>query len=179
MYLHHINQHFEKGEMNRMNPNTLRSVAAGLLIATGVCGAVYFFGSTEETNSKQQEKMSSEEMKDVLTTEGYVVLTEDELNNKIADAEANVSKNILTNQQNQQSEQSETVVYRTMITVTSGMTSIDVGNALTSAKIIPNRKAFTDAVEAKGLVQNLRPGTFEVQSDMTLDEVIATIYKTS
>ena len=162
--------------MNQMNPNTLRSVAAGLLIATGVCGAVYFFGSTEETNSKQQEKMSSEEMKDVLTTEGYVVLTEDELNNKIADAEANVSKNILTNQQNQQSE---TIVYRTMITVTSGMTSIDVGNALTSAKIIPNRKAFTDAVEAKGLVQNLRPGTFEVQSDMTLDEVIATIYKTS
>ena len=176
MHLHHINQHFEKGEMNQMNPNTLRSVAAGLLIATGVCGAVYFFGSTEETNSKQQEKMSSEEMKDILTTEGYVVLTEDELNNKIADAEANVSKNILTNQQNQQSE---TVVYRTMITVTSGMTSIDVGNALTSAKIIPNRKAFTDAVEAKGLVQNLRPGTFEVQSDMTLDEVIATIYKTS
>ena len=159
-----------------MNPNTLRSVAAGLLIATGVCGAVYFFGSTEKMISEQQEKMSSEEMKDVLTTEGYVVLTEDELNNKIADAEANVSKNILTNQQ---SEQSETVVYRTMITVTSGMTSIDVGNALTSAKIIPNRKAFTDAVEAKGLVQNLRPGTFEVQSDMTLDEVIATIYKTS
>ncbi len=162
--------------MNQMNPNTLRSVAAGLLIATGVCGAVYFFGSTEKMISEQQEKMSSEEMKDVLTTEGYVVLTEDELNNKIADAEANVSKNILTNQQ---SEQSETVVYRTMITVTSGMTSIDVGNALTSAKIIPNRKAFTDAVEAKGLVQNLRPGTFEVQSDMTLDEVIATIYKTS
>lgn len=162
--------------MNQMNPNTLRSVAAGLLIATGVCGAVYFFGSTEKMISEQQEKMSSEEMKDVLTTEGYVILTEDELNNKIADAEANVSKNILTNQQNQQSE---TVVYRTMITVTSGMTSIDVGNALTSAKIIPNRKAFTDAVEAKGLVQNLRPGTFEVQSDMTLDEVIATIYKTS
>ena len=135
-----------------------------------------FADITEKMISEQQEKMSSEEMKDVLTTEGYVVLTEDELNNKIADAEANVSKNILTNQQ---SEQSETVVYRTMITVTSGMTSIDVGNALTSAKIIPNRKAFTDAVEAKGLVQNLRPGTFEVQSDMTLDEVIATIYKTS
>lgn len=158
--------------MKPMKAESLRSLAIGLLIATGVCGAVYFFGPSEETTTEKAEKLSSEEMKTSLTSEGYVILTEDELNQKLAEVQVELNETV-----NNETEAPEKVVYRTMITVTSGMTSIDVGDALVSAQIIKSRKEFTDRVEAKGLVHNLRPGTFEVQSDMTMDQVIATIYK--
>lgn len=158
--------------MTPMKAESLRSLAIGLLIATGVCGAVYLFGPSEEKTTEKAETLSSEEMKASLTDEGYVILTEDELNQKLTEVRAELNEAVAA-----ETEVPEKVVYRTMITVTSGMTSIDVGDALVSAQIIKSRKEFTDTVEAKGLVHNLRPGTFEVQSDMTMDQVIATIYR--
>ncbi|MGM9927784.1 MAG: hypothetical protein ACI35P_07515 [Bacillus sp. (in: firmicutes)] len=161
-----------------MTTKIIRSFAAGILLATGVCGAVYFFGSSEATNDDQAAeqvtvKPTEEEMKSTLTSNGYVVLTEEELQKQLAAAEAKKEESSNTQEQTE----TDAVVYRTMITVTSGMTSIDLGDALVSAKIISSRQEFVDAVEKKGLVQNLRPGTFEVQSDMTLDEVISALYK--
>ena len=157
-----------------MKAKLIRSFAAGLLLATVVSGSVYFLSSNDSSNENKQEKLSTEEMKNLLTEEGYKVLTEVELAEQLAAAqiEAEESKEQATTENTP-----EKVVYRTMITVTSGMTSIDVGNALVNAKIIANRQEFVNLVEQKGLVQELRPGTFEVQSDMTLDQIIATIYK--
>ena len=157
-----------------MKAKLIRSFAAGLLLATVVSGSVYFLSSNDSSNENKQEKLSTEEMKNLLTEEGYKVLTEVELAEQLAAAqiEAEESKEQATTENTP-----EKVVYRTMITVTSGMTSIDVGNALVNAKIIANRQEFVNLVEQKGLVQELRPGTFEVQSDMTLDQVIATVYK--
>jgi len=157
-----------------MKAKLIRSFAAGLLLATVVSGSVYFLSSNDSSNENKQEKLSTEEMKTLLTEEGYKVLTEVELAEQLAAAqiEAEESKEQATTEIT-----TEKVVYRTMITVTSGMTSIDVGDALVNAKIIANRQEFVNLVEQKGLVQELRPGTFEVQSDMTLDQVIATVYK--
>jgi len=157
-----------------MKAKLIRSFAAGLLLATVVSGSVYFLSSNDSSNENKQEKLSTEEMKTLLTEEGYKVLTEVELAEQLAAAqiEAEESKEQATTENT-----TEKVVYRTMITVTSGMTSIDVGDALVNAKIIANRQEFVNLVEQKGLVQELRPGTFEVQSDMTLDQVIATVYK--
>jgi len=159
-----------------MKANTIRSFASGLLVAAVVCGAVYFLTPGEKTSTKKQEKLSTEEMISLLSDEEYIVLTEVELAEKLAAAQIEAEE-ATTQQQATQEETTDQVVYRTIVTVTSGMTSIDVGDALVNAHIIESRKSFVDLVEQKGLVQELRPGTFEVQSDMTLDEVIATIYK--
>ena len=153
-----------------MKAEAIRNLAVGLLLGTGICGAVYFF-SPSETEPKVVEKkvtVTEDEMISSLTSNGYMVLTNEELEAQIKEAQGAVEQN---------TEPEGNVVYRTMVTVTSGMTSIDVGNALVSAKIIANRQEFVNLVEQKGLVQELRPGTFEIQSDMTLDQVIATIYK--
>lgn len=155
-----------------MNVNTMRSFAFGLLLASGICGAVYYMGSdSNEVNSaKMQEISTEEEMKNELNSKGYHILTEDELQEQIAKAKAGAEDKVTT-------EAPEKIVYRTMITITSGMTSIDVGKALESAKIIKSSKEFSNLVERRGLSQDLRPGTFEVQSDMTIEQIISTVFK--
>lgn len=153
-----------------MKAKLIRSFAAGLLLATVVSGSVYFLSSNDYSNRNNKGDLSTEEMKTILTEDGYKVLTEVELAEQLAAAQIEA-------EESQEQAATEKVVYRTMITVTSGMTSIDVGDALVSAKVIESRQQFVDLVEQKGIVQELRPGTFEVQSDMTLDQVIATIYR--
>ncbi|MFL6558183.1 MAG: aminodeoxychorismate lyase, partial [Bacillus sp. (in: firmicutes)] len=72
---------------------------------------------------------------------------------------------------------SKKIVYRAVISVTQGMTSIDVGRMLEKAKIVPDDFKFSRDVEKKGVEKNLRPGTFTVDTEMTYDQVIATIFK--
>ncbi|MBS4222055.1 endolytic transglycosylase MltG [Lederbergia citrea] len=153
-----------------MTCKSIRSFAGGLIIAASTCGAVYFFGPSEATSTQiVEEKPSEEEMKSLLTSEGYVILTEEEWKNQLAAVE--------TVEKKTEEVIKETVIYRTMLSVSSGMTSIDVGRALEKAKIIDNAKEFFNKVEKKGLSKALRPGTYEVESDMTMDEVISIIFK--
>jgi len=154
-----------------MTAKGMRSFAAGLIVSAGVLAAVYYSGPTEETKAQAPKSLTEEEMKTTLASSGYVILTEEELNEQIAAVEKKEPK------QDAAMEQKEKVVYRTIINVATGMTSIDVGNALVQGKIIDNARTFFNEVEKRGLSSELRPGTFELDSNMTMDEVIAIIFK--
>ena len=106
-----------------------------------------------------------------LTSEGYVIHTEDQWNKQL--------KAMNEKQEEKASDKKDDgkVVYKTMLTVSTGMTSIDVGNALEQANIIKNGLDFYKEVEKRGLENELRPGTFEVESGMSTDEIISTIFK--
>ena len=69
------------------------------------------------------------------------------------------------------------MIYRTMISVSSGMTSINVGDVLKQTGIIDDSFAFSKEVENRGLSSGLKPGIYEVNSEMSLDELIAAIFK--
>ncbi|WP_077212979.1 hypothetical protein [Bacillus dakarensis] len=157
-----------------MTAKGMRSFAAGLIVAAGVLAAVYYSGPTEETKAQAPKSLTEEEMKTTLASSGYVILTEEELNEQLAAVEQKEPKQEAVKEQK---DQKEKVVYRTIINVASGMTSIDVGNALVQGKIIDNAKTFFNEVEKRGLSNELRPGTFELDSSMTMDEVIAIIFK--
>ncbi|MGM9925741.1 MAG: aminodeoxychorismate lyase [Bacillus sp. (in: firmicutes)] len=157
-----------------MNANLLRSFALGLMSATAVCGAVYFLGPDDTKKSEApkevvKEELTEEEMKNKLLDSGYVVLTKEELQTQIEDAKAS--------QETPAEKKEEEGVYNTVITITPGMTTGDVADALINANIIKNKQYFVKAVERKGLVQKLRPGAYEVNSNMALEELLATIYK--
>ncbi len=159
-----------------MKANTMRSLAIGLLVASGVLGAVHFLGGDEKTSTKPKE-MSTEEMKSQLKTEGYVVLTNEELAERVTASKPVESGKKEETAAEEIVNEDEKVVYRTMLTVTSGMTSYDVGKALYQANVIKSVPGFSKRVESKGVEKNLRPGTFELQSDMTADEIIAIVFK--
>lgn len=169
-----------------MRINLLTSFAAGIFISTTICGAVYFSGNshvskpavqTNLTQTNVTNQPSVNDMKSALTSSGYVVQTKAEYNKNITDANKSAQN---TSPQNSSStgNGSQKVVYRTFINVSNGMTSIDVGNMLVSAKIITKSAfQFSQDIQARGLENNLRPGTFVVDSSMSYDQVISTIFK--
>ncbi|MCA0149115.1 MULTISPECIES: endolytic transglycosylase MltG [Rossellomorea] len=156
--------------------NSLRSFAGGILIATSLIGAVYLFGPSEASSTGKEEpaevqKLTEDEMVKKLTSKGYVIHTEDQWNKQL--------KAMNENQEEKASDKKDDgkVVYKTMLTVSTGMTSIDVGNALEQANIIKDGLDFYKEVEKRGLENELRPGTFDVESGMTTDEIISAIFK--
>ena len=46
-----------------MTSKSMRSFAGGLIVAAGLCGAVYFFGPSEATGTQTVKKISEDEMK--------------------------------------------------------------------------------------------------------------------
>ncbi|MGE7587713.1 hypothetical protein [Peribacillus sp. NPDC101480] len=154
-----------------MTSKSMRSFAGGLVVAAGLCGAVYFFGPGEATGTS--EKLSEDEMKESLASEGYVIHSEKEWEDQIAEAQsikAEAEKEAVK-------EPTEKIIYRTVLTVSKGSTSIDVGKNLQRAKVIKNANEFSDAVEKKGKANGLRPGTYVVDSAMTTEKIISIIFK--
>jgi hypothetical protein len=151
----------------------MRSFAGGLVVAAGLCGAVYFFGPGEATGTS--EKLSEDEMKESLASEGYVIHSEKEWEDQIAEAQS--VKDKAEAEKETVKEPTEKIIYRTVLTVSKGSTSIDVGKTLQKAKVIKNANEFSDAVEKKGKANGLRPGTYVVDSAMTTEKIISIIFK--
>ncbi|AZV59188.1 endolytic transglycosylase MltG [Peribacillus frigoritolerans] len=156
-----------------MTSKSMRSFAGGLVVAAGLCGAVYFFGPGEATGTS--EKLSEDEMKESLASEGYVIHSEKEWEDQIAEAQS--VKDKAEAEKETVKEPTEKIIYRTVLTVSKGSTSIDVGKTLQKAKVIKNANEFSDAVEKKGKANGLRPGTYVVDSAMTTEKIISIIFK--
>jgi hypothetical protein len=151
-----------------MTSNSIRSFAFGILISAGVCGLVYYMESNEDTSEKI-ETPSVGEMKEALEVNGYIIHSAEEWDKQVSNPQSEDGE--------QQKPPGEKVIYRTMISVPSGMTSIDVGEVLEQTKMIEDGFAFSKEVEKRGLSGNLKPGIYEVSSEMSLDEMISTIFK--
>lgn len=156
-----------------MTSKSMRSFAGGLVVAAGLCGAVYFFGPGEATGTS--EKLSEDEMKESLASEGYVIHSEKEWEDQIAEAQS--VKDKAEAEKETVKEPTEKIIYRTVLSVSKGSTSIDVGKTLQKAKVIKNANEFSDAVEKKGKANGLRPGTYVVDSAMTTEKIISIIFK--
>ncbi|WP_430487896.1 hypothetical protein [Priestia flexa] len=158
-----------------MTPNILRSFAMGLLVAATATGIVYLLEPSSTSTSKE---LSEEEMQTQLEDKGFVVQTQEELDKQLADAQAEAAQEAQKESKEEKEEQpKEEPVYRTIINVSSGMTAVDVGEVLEKAKIVKSGFEFYKKVEGQGVENKLRPGTFEVDSSMTEDEMIAVIFK--
>ncbi|WP_075981620.1 hypothetical protein [Bacillus massilinigeriensis] len=162
-----------------MNAKLIFSFAAGLFLSSTILGGFYLSEIEANTNNGTSVKIPTEkEMKDKLTSSGYVIHTKEEFNKVIASVESEKNEKESSSKENKStSNAKEKIIYRTFLTVSEGMTSIDVGKVLVRANIIDNAYAFSNRVEKKGLANNLRPGTYKIDSDMTADEVISIVFK--
>lgn len=176
-----------EGEKLQMNPKMIISFAAGLIVSTGVCGAVYYAEpNTEKSVVESTIGVTEDEMKKQLTTKGYVVLSDEEWQQitgpKEVEGEESTKEESGETEQKENSTKEDTKkktpeVTKTTVTVADGMTSIDVGKALQQAGYIENAFNFTKIVEDRGLANKLRPGTYEVNSGMSIDQLLATFFK--
>jgi hypothetical protein len=155
-----------------MRINLLSSFAAGILIATTICGVAYFTDDTAtqkvSANSSGKGQLTAAQMKEELESAGYVVQTKEELEKTLQAAKGIETK---------PAESEEKPVTQVVVNVADGMTSIDVANVLVQASLIPDAFTFTQDIEARGLQNALRPGSYTVNSGMSYDEIIGTIFK--
>ncbi|MDQ1145750.1 cell division protein YceG involved in septum cleavage [Bacillus sp. SORGH_AS 510] len=148
-----------------MRINLLSSFAAGVLLTTSICSVVYL---TDDNSTKKEDnhktitvQTSVKEMEQKLVAKGYVV-------QKKADYEKSLKA---------ANEKTAKTVTKVTINVTEGMTSIDVGNILVPSGIVSNAFEFSKTIEQRGLSNKLRPGTYVVDTEMSFDQVVATIFK--
>ncbi|WP_172797528.1 aminodeoxychorismate lyase [Bacillus sp. FJAT-27445] len=157
-----------------MKINLLSSFAAGMLLTTAICSAVYFTVDTPKASSKTVKVESSEaEMKSKLETKGYVVHTKAEYDKAVSSVKAAAPKQPVPAENTPDAKP----VTKVIINVSDGMTSINVGRMLVEAGIVKDAFAFSKDIEKKGLMNKLRPGVFVVDSSMTYDQVVSTIFK--
>lgn len=156
-----------------MRINLLSSFAAGILISTTICGVVYFSddSSTQTASAKSSGKgqLTEAQMKDSLESAGYVVQTKEELEKTLQAAKSAETTPA-------DSKEKDKAVTQVVVNVADGMTSIDVANVLVQSQLIPDAFDFTKDIEARGLQNALRPGSFVVDSGMSYDQIIATIF---
>lgn len=164
-----------------MRFNLIGSFAAGVLISTSIISAVYVSGkgvaakkpaTTTANQAQTATKLSENEMKIKLEDAGYVVQTKAEYDKNMENAKVATQK-----QTTAVNKKPQKVVYRAVVKVTKGMTSIDVGRQLVRARIISNAFKFSKDVERKGIENNLRPGTYVVDSSMPYNKIISSIFK--
>ncbi|WP_400241475.1 aminodeoxychorismate lyase [Niallia sp. JL1B1071] len=175
-----------------MKPTVITSFAAGLLLATSVSGIVYF--STKDDSVKAEENKvekvdkvegdvantpTVEEMKEILTSSGYVVQTSEEAKQKEEEQkQASESNTSEEKKDDKQEEEKKEEVKTVTVTVSSGMTSYDVGSILHDEKIIKETALeFSLKVDKKGVAEYLKLGSFKIKSDMSTDEIISKIFK--
>ena len=156
-----------------MRINLLSSFAAGILLATTISGVVYLTDDTtaKKVTAKSSDKvqLTASQMKEKLESDGYVVQTMEELEKTLQAAKNTETKPA-------DSKEQEKAVTQVVVNVADGMTSIDVANVLFQAKLIPDAFKFTQDIEARGLQNALRPGSFTVNSEMSYDQIIGTIF---
>ncbi|MBO0996102.1 hypothetical protein [Bacillus sp. SD088] len=157
-----------------MSAKSMRSFAFGLIIAACLCGVAYY-STNDETSAKEVEKPSVEDMKKTLVSEGYVIHTEEEWHEQLAATEK--TKDDEKAEEEPKEAEKEKIVYRSTIIVSDGMTSIDVGRALEKAKIVKDPMDFVNEVEKQKLEKKLKPGSYEVDSNMKLKDAISVIFK--
>lgn len=163
-----------KKALKSINAKMVFSYAVGLLTASIVIGIVYLCDSSEGPKAA----LTEDEMIEQLTAAGYLIHTEEEWNEMVAPSSGENSEN--GNEQPSENEEAqdepEETVRKITITVSPGMTSIDIGKILEREDFIENAYDFTNRVEEKGVANRLQLGTFEVDSSMTMDEIIAVLF---
>lgn len=165
-----------------MRINLLTSFAAGILISTSISGAVYFSDKSEvskasvsTTDNQVKGQLSEKEMKNKLATKGYVVQTKAEYDKNIKDAKAAASAQ--KDAQPAANAQAQQTVTRVIVNVAEGMTSYNVGQALLDGHLIQNDAfSFSKDIEARGLENKLRPGSYTVDSSMSYDQILSIIF---
>jgi len=174
-----------------LNKSTLRYLALGFF-ASGVLLSGYGMLSSS-TSSLSAEEQSYKEMYEELLAEESSSMTSVDQKNETSEeseaasseeiAETDTAKETTSNEDVSEEEQSETTeenqetssdAVTTTIVIAEGDPSSFATNQLQNQGIIESASEFNDFLEENGYTVRLRPGSYEVSSDMTFQE-IATI----
>lgn len=162
----------------------LRTYALGLLTATAIIGIYYFYVMDNDPNSVETD-LTEAEMVSSLETAGYYIYETDPVISTIADREIedDLAEDDQTEDQNSDAEiteengQDDQVNDHNsfILTIEPGMTISQVADYLMIANLIESRGEFTSYLVDNNYGTNIQVGQFELNREMSLDEVVDTI----
>lgn len=174
--------------------HTLRAFSLGMLATTTIFSIHVFFFSETETSSARP---SDTDMVQSLADNGFHIFTDDELaqfldeqlaeqmvdegnqNNPLDIDESETStapENIPTPEEpSEDNQESSADTSSFILTIEPGMTITEVSNYLIIANLIESREQFINYLADNGYATNIQVGSFELNRNMTLDEVVEII----
>ncbi|MGM0844242.1 MAG: hypothetical protein ACQEUT_04625 [Bacillota bacterium] len=152
-----------------MNKQNTKAFAAGLLLSSIVL-IIFSFYNQDETNSIK-----------TLEEQGYTILTEEEEKNA-AEELASLQEQVETlNKSRESGEQhlvtSEDTRSEITLTVSSGMTPMEIGRKLEDEGIIKNSSDLNSYLVKSGLADKIQIGDYQLHSEMTLEEISTILTK--
>lgn len=157
----------------------LRSYALGLLTSTTIIGVYFFYFMNEEPNIVQVA-MTEADMISSLEASGYYVYETDPIVNHTIGQEPEEE---LTEDKNSESDTTEKDDEDNkgndhdsfVLTIEPGMTISQVADYLMIANLIESKSEFTSYLIDNNYGTNIQVGQFELNREMSLDEVVETI----
>ncbi|GGM31525.1 hypothetical protein GCM10011351_17110 [Paraliobacillus quinghaiensis] len=161
----------------------VRAFALGILTATVLLGVIYFFDNDNddvvgEQNTAENNVMDLEEMIEELEMNGYYVSTEeptDEQDLTETETQKESTENESENESGSDTDTETTAPETFNLTIESGMTISQVAESLENANIIEDREVFITYLNDNDYGTNIQIGEFELNSEMTLQEIADTI----
>ncbi|GEM00486.1 hypothetical protein SAMN05421839_10119 [Halolactibacillus halophilus] len=174
---------------------TLRAFSLGMLVATSIFSIHFFFFN--EVKAPNTASPSNADMIKTLKNSGYNIYTDEALaeyidaqlaeqtptkENQNNDRETDESETSSTPEDetssesvadNDQESSKETSSF--ILTIEPGMTITEVSNYLIIANLIESREQFVNYLSDNGYATNIQVGSFELNHDMPLAEVVEVI----
>jgi uncharacterized protein YlxW (UPF0749 family) len=158
-----------------MNKQSTRAFAAGIFLSAII---LIIFSYFQKENGKPKK---------VLEDQGFVILSQEEAkkrNEEISNLKEQIEVLSQTNSDNQEKEnekeygkENDTTGHEITLTVSPGMTPIEIAEELESSEIIRNASDLNSYLVNSGLANKIQIGEYKIHSDMTLEEISNLITK--
>lgn len=176
-----------------MANNSLRSFASGMIIATSIFTAVYYFQPSKEEKQKivEPHTITDEEVQQYLKDKGYISIPKQTYDQLVEKAESSKHVNKENNgnqvpepqQQQQQAPQStkpnqtepekndqpQQKIYT--LTVKSGMDSMQIAKILENNGIVDSGDSFEQFLTKRDWTRSIQVGTYKLNSSMSFEEI--------
>lgn len=152
----------------------IRVFALGLLTATILLSVTYFL-EIDKDKETVNEELSTDEMIAKLENQGYFVTNEDPTSIQEEDDTIDTETEQEEVTENEAEEDTETDTETYNLTIESGMTISEVANYLVAANIIDSQDTFIAYLTENDYGTSIQIGQFELNSDMSIEEIANTI----
>jgi hypothetical protein len=154
----------------------LRSFSAGVIMTTSILGVIYY------NDDKSNLTFDTKQLENVLHEQGQVAINQAEYDQllQIRDSYNEYKEN--QQKENKEETNKEVIIEEKIITkyileIKQGMNSMQISRQLENVGIINSANDLHSEITAKNLSSSVQIGTFQLTSDMTIDEIIKKITK--
>ncbi len=158
-----------------MTNSMLRGISVGMIIATCLLSAVYFF------SPKQGNKVTKEDVELYLSNQNLVAISHQEYED-LQTQHSNANNNDTSKPKSDKKEEvvkdkEEESIKKFTLTIVSGMNSLEIANLLEKNQIIASGKEFNIYLTENELNKLIQIGTYNLSSDMSFETIAEVITK--